>query len=191
MKHPFITDKTYKGIDYSLNKLPKGEYENCTFDSCSFSRSDLTNISFMECTFMGCDLSNAQFKNTSIKETVFENCKMLGLRFDHCNPFLLSFKFKGCTLNLSSFYKVKLKNSTFNDCKLIEVDFTDADATAVRFHHCNLEKAIFENTILEKADFRSAYGYSFDPEKNSIKKARFSKEGIIGLLAKYDLVIES
>ena len=72
----------------------------------------------------------------------------------------------------------------------MEVDFSEADATGVYFQHCNLEKAIFENTKLEKADFRSAYGYTFDPERNSIKKAKFSKEGVIGLLVKYDLLIE-
>lgn len=109
---------------------------------------------------------------------------MLGLRFDHCNPILPSFEFMGCTLNLSSFYQVKIKNPTFNDCKLMEVDFTDAEATGVNFKQCNLEKAIFENTRLEKADYSSAYGYSFEPEKNNIRNAKFSKEGDIGLLAK-------
>ncbi|MGB5462457.1 MAG: pentapeptide repeat-containing protein, partial [Aureibaculum sp.] len=34
------------------------------------------------------------------------------------------------------------------------------------------------------------YNYSIDPEKNPIKKAKFSQDGIGGLLDKYDIVIE-
>jgi fluoroquinolone resistance protein len=44
--------------------------------------------------------------------------------------------------------------------------------------------------LLEKADFRTAYNYSIDPEKNRIKKAKFSIFGVTGLLDKYDIEIE-
>jgi fluoroquinolone resistance protein len=50
--------------------------------------------------------------------------------------------------------------------------------------------AIFENTILEKADFRTAYNYTIDPVQNRIKKAKFSVTGIAGLLSRYDIAIE-
>ena len=53
-----------------------------------------------------------------------------------------------------------------------------------------ISKAIFENTILEKADFRTAYNYAIDPEINKIKRARFSSFGVAGLLQKYDIDIE-
>jgi hypothetical protein len=51
--------------------------------------------------------------------------------------------------------------------------------------------AIFENTNLEKCDFRSAYNYVIDPQNNKIKKAKFSKEGAIGLLRAFDIVIDN
>jgi hypothetical protein len=50
--------------------------------------------------------------------------------------------------------------------------------------------ATFESTIIEKADFRTSFNYSIDPEKNRIKKARFSLAGIAGLLDKYDIEID-
>ena len=50
--------------------------------------------------------------------------------------------------------------------------------------------AAFENTILEKADFRTSFNYSIDPGKNRIKKAKFSLAGIAGLLEKYDIEID-
>ncbi|HUZ61183.1 MAG TPA: hypothetical protein VMU83_20575 [Hanamia sp.] len=35
-------------------------------------------------------------------------------------------------------------------------------------------------TNLEKADFRSAFNYSIDPELNEIKKAKFSSDELSG-----------
>jgi hypothetical protein len=51
-------------------------------------------------------------------------------------------------------------------------------------------KAIFENTTIEKSDFRTSFNYLIDPEKNRIRKARFSITGIAGLLDKYDIDID-
>ena len=50
--------------------------------------------------------------------------------------------------------------------------------------------AAFENTIIEKADFRTSFNYSIDSEKNRIKKTRFSLAGVAGLLYKYDIEID-
>jgi uncharacterized protein YjbI with pentapeptide repeats len=74
---------------------------------------------------------------------------------------------------------------------LNEVDFTESDLTASIFDNCDLNLATFDNSILEKADLRTSYNYSIDPERNRIKKARFSVAGISGLLDKYDIQIEA
>jgi uncharacterized protein YjbI with pentapeptide repeats len=115
---------------------------------------------------------------------------MLGLRFETCNEFGLSFSFQGCQLNHSSFYKLSIKKTNFRDTQLQEIDFTEADLTAAIFDNCNLQRATFERTVLEKADLRTSYNYSIDPALNRIKKAKFSLNGVIGLLEKYDIEIE-
>jgi uncharacterized protein YjbI with pentapeptide repeats len=114
---------------------------------------------------------------------------MIGLKFEECNSFLMAFSFNHCVLNFSSFYQLNLKNTAFSECKLIEVDFTTANLTEASFNACNLEKAVFENTILEKTDLRNAFNFSIDPERNRLKKAKFSKENVEGLLSKYDILI--
>jgi hypothetical protein len=53
-----------------------------------------------------------------------------------------------------------------------------------------MQRIIFNKSILEKADLRSSFNYSFDPEQNRITKARFSRMGVIGLLDKYRIEIE-
>jgi uncharacterized protein YjbI with pentapeptide repeats len=72
---------------------------------------------------------------------------------------------------------------------LHEVDFSECDLTSALLDNCDLLNATFDRTIIEKADFRTAYNYSIDPDNNRIKKARFSKSGIAGLLQKYDIQI--
>ncbi len=74
--------------------------------------------------------------------------------------------------------------------QLHEVDFTECDLTEATFDRCDLLGAIFDNTIIEKADFKTSFNYSLDLEKNRIKKAKFSLDGITGLLDKYDIEIE-
>ena len=71
-----------------------------------------------------------------------------------------------------------------------EVDFTECDISGSHFTNCNFLGAMFENTILEKSDFRTSINYSIDPELNRINKAKFSLHGIAGLLDKYDIEIE-
>ncbi|RZL97280.1 MAG: pentapeptide repeat-containing protein, partial [Pedobacter sp.] len=144
---------------------------------------------FSDCTFEGCNLSMAKVSHTAFKNVIFINCKMVGFNFNHCDPFLLTVSFEDCFLHLSSFYKLKLKKTKFIKCDLREVDFADADLTAATFIECNLDRSIFQNTILEKVDFRTATNYSIDPETNRIKNAKFSKDGIAGLLDKYKIDI--
>jgi uncharacterized protein YjbI with pentapeptide repeats len=71
------------------------------------------------------------------------------------------------------------------------VDFTEADLSEARFTQSDLSGTIFLHTNLEQCDFRTALNYHLDPEKNRMKKAKFSPEGLSGLLLKYDLEIEN
>src|SRR5690606_19520050 len=106
------------------------------------------------------------------------------------NPIGLSFSFTGCQLQHASFYRIKSRKTRFSKCQLAEVDFAEAAFTEAVFEDCNLNGAIFDHTVLEKADFRTAYHFSLDPENNRIKKARFSLSGLPGLLDKYDIKVE-
>jgi uncharacterized protein YjbI with pentapeptide repeats len=128
--------------------------------------------------------------NTSLNDAKFTGCKLLGINFENCDTFLFTVSFNKCVLNYSSFYKRILKKTNFIHCTMKDVDFTDSDCTLSNFDHCDLANAKFENTVLEKADFRSAFNYSIDPEINRIKKAQFAIPGVIGLLNKYDIVIK-
>lgn len=191
MQETYIIDKNFSRVDITENPLTRGEYEGCQFNNIDLSNFDLSNFRFTDCEFFGCNLSLASLNNTSFGEVKFKDCKMLGLRFDNCNEFGLSFSFDSCQLNHSSFYKTKIKKTIFNNTQLHEADFTETDLTGVVFSNCDFARAMFGDTILEKADFRSSYNYSINPEANRIRKAKFSLNGVVGLLNKYDIQIEN
>lgn len=190
MERAYVEDKQFEGIDYTIKKLHAGEYENCEFTNCNFAEGNLSKITFIDCVFDNCNLSAANINGTAFQEISFSNCKLMGLRFEDCNQFLFTVNFTGCLLNLSTFYKMKLKNTRFTNCSMQDVDFTETDLTSAEFDNCNLLQAVFDNTILEKADLRTAINFSIDPERNKLKKAKFSSSALSGLLHKYDLVIE-
>jgi uncharacterized protein YjbI with pentapeptide repeats len=85
---------------------------------------------------------------------------------------------------------MKLKGISFHNCSLLEVDFSEADLTSAFFDECDLLGAVFDNTILEKADLSKAYNYSIQPERNRIKKAKFSQSGLSGLLQHWGIDIK-
>ena len=190
MKENYTEDQAFDKNDFTQQPLPGGTYEHCTFNHCNFAGSDLSGIAFVDCSFTGCNLSLAKLHRTVFRDIQFKDCKMLGLRFDTCSEFGLSFAFDNCQLNHASFYKLKIKKTVFKHSQLQEVDFAESDLSGAVFDHCAMPDATFDRTILERADFRTATHFSIDPENNRIKKAKFSLSGLPGLLDKYELEIE-
>lgn len=186
MSKKFITDIEFKGI----TSLEMADFENCRFIQCNFASTDLSDIHFTDCFFEQCDLSNAKITKTAFQNVRFESCKLIGLQFDTCNPFLLSFHFNQCILNYASFFQLKIPQTQFSGCSIEEADFSHANLNSSTFRDCNLIGSMFENTQLEKADLYSATQIIIDPERNNIRGARFSFDNIEGLLIKYDIVLE-
>lgn len=89
-----------------------------------------------------------------LQEVHFKDCKMLGLRFDNCNSFGLSFSFDGCQLNHTSFYKTKIKSARFNNSQLQGVDFKEADLTNTVFD--NYQYLLNNKTIPSDCLFMTA-----------------------------------
>ncbi len=190
MNPDYIEQQLFNKQDYTETLLSKGEYDTCNFRDCNFAGSDLSGIRFMDCTFIGCDLSNVKVLNSSFHETAFKECKMLGLHFENCDQLGLTVRFENCQLDHSSFYQVKLNHTVFLHNSLREVDFTETDLRNTIFDECDLLNAAFDHSNLERADFTSALNYSFDPESNRIRGAKFSLPSVVGLLNKYQIEIQ-
>ncbi len=151
--------------------------------------TDLSHNQFTECRFENCDLSNAILTHALLRDVYFKGCKLLGIQFSDCNTLFFSPRFESCQLRLASFYRCALKKTSFINCQLEEVDFAEADLRKARLDNCDLTQALFDGTNLEGADLSSAYHFSIDPERNKLKKARFSADQLAGLLQKYQIII--
>jgi uncharacterized protein YjbI with pentapeptide repeats len=90
---------------------------------------------------------------------------------------------------LASFYQRNLKGSSFSNCPLHEVDFSECDLSKGLFTNCDFSHALFDQSNLTKLDLSTCYNFTIDPERNKITKAKFSKDQLIGLLAKYQITV--
>ncbi|CAM4109952.1 pentapeptide repeat-containing protein [Flavobacterium weaverense] len=182
--------KTFEKVDWIDKRISNREFEDCTFKNCDFSNSDFSNNIFMDCEFIDCNLSMIDFTSTSLKSVCFKNCKLLGIHFNKCTDFLFTVSFQDCILDYASFANKKMPKTKFNSCSIKEASFNGANLTNSVFDNCNLDSAIFNDTQLAAVNFTTAYNYKIDPEDNPMRKAKFSVQGIPGLLEKYDIKIQ-
>lgn len=177
----------------SLTKLLKGSKET-VFDQCLFRGVDFTNFDFRGCQFAGvafedCNFSMVKFGFIVLDDVHFKDCKLMGADFTKINDFVYQAQFTNCVLDYATWQQKKQKKTVFTKCSLKDADFSEADFSDSIFDMCNLHRAVFEGTRLLGADFTTAYDFDIDPDKNQLRKARFSRETLSGLLQKYDLTI--
>jgi len=182
-------DKTFESVSYT-NGLNNETFEYCTFSNCDFSNAKVLSCNFTDCTFINCNLSMTILTQSTMNNAHFRNCKILGVKFNNCHDFIFQVGFDGCILDYSSFEKRKMSKTIFKNSSIKGVDFGEADLKQSKFIDSDLSEAIFYNTNIQETDFTSAYNYSIDLSQNSIKKARFSKDGLAGLLNQFDIIVE-
>lgn len=167
-----------------------GTYEECRFLGCGFTGAEFSGLTFRNCRFERCDFTLTGMKNAALQQVLFRQCKLQGVQFGECRTFLLEISFEECMMRFSTFLGLNLKETVFRKCDLQEADFTEADLTGAFFDNCDLLKVLFHHTNLEKADLRTAFNYSINPDTNRLRKARFSFPGVTGLLDAYGIEIE-
>lgn len=190
MSTPYFENKVYTFNAAVPHQLTKGTYDGCRFNHCNFIGTNLADFRFLECEFHNCQLDRVELTNTSLTVIKFIDCKMMGISFEHCHRVIFTPHFENCLLNYSNFFQCKMPGTVFSNCNLTEVDFTEAMMPECIFNGCDFTNARFDKTNLSKADFRGAFNFLIDPEKNHLKKAKFSLSTIQGLLYKYGLMIE-
>lgn len=186
----FIEDQTFTKITAEELKAAARSFEHCRFFNCDLSYADLSAVTFADCEFVDSNLALANVSDTSWQNVKFDSCKLSGIHFNKSSNFLFELHFTSCVLDNAVFYQKKNKKARFTNCSLIETDFTEADLSDAIFDNCNMHRAFFRRTKLQGADFRTSYNFVIDPEDNVLKKAKFSYQGLPGLLTKYSIVVQ-
>ena len=172
------------------DKLTNHEFEYCTFAHCNFSKASILSSSFVDCDFHDCNLALTNLGNTILNGAKFYNCKVLGVKFNYCNDFIFDVYFEDSVLDYCSFEGLKMSKIIFKNCSLKGVDFINSQLKQAKFINCNLDEAAFSGTNLQESDFTSSYNYAINLQENFVKKTRFGKDGLAGLLRNYDIIIE-
>lgn len=176
--------------DIFFEIIKESEISDIHFYWIDFSWLNLSFKVFNDCKFEKCNLSNINLKNTSLNNIEFYKTKILWVNFTEINTFLSHFDFIECSISLSFFMWMKLKSISFIESEVKETDFTNSVLEWVDFSFCNLEKSIFLNTSLKKANLIWAFNFSINPNINSIEKAKFSTSNVVNLLNYLDIIVE-
>jgi uncharacterized protein YjbI with pentapeptide repeats len=180
----------FKQVDYGAENLRNAVFESCVFENCSFAQLNFIELTFEDCEFIDCDFTGAFINETAFREVSFVGCKMIGLNFESVNPFRLKIQFEDSMLDYASFHNLKLLGLKMINCSLKECDFTAAQLKKAVFTNSILTGAQFNNTNLIDADFRLSNYYSINPSLNQVKGARFSTDGLMGLLEAFKIRVD-
>lgn len=188
-KSEYFLELTYDGILYEKDDANFKEFEGCVFNGCDFSRCTFLAVTFIDCVFNGCIFDSAKINYVALRTVTFNRCQIREVNFAMCDKLIFDVAFNDCVLDFSKFYTLKIKGAVFTNCSLIAADFMGADLTGTIFDRCDLYRAEFNKAIANKADFRTSFHYTIDPEKTKLKRAVFALEGLKGLLARHEIVV--
>lgn len=183
-------DNVVRDLEQFGTPTPGKEYEAVTFQGLRLAGVRLHGMRFTNCTFVGCDLSNVDLTDTGLRTVLFKDCKMLGVRFERCNNFLLRLRFQECLLDMATFIGMPLASTLFQQCRLRECDFSSSDLKKAVFDTCDLAGTVFGGTDLQGSDLRTAQHYLIDPATNKLKGAHFDLHGLPGLLYRHGIIVE-
>ena len=188
MNKPKLPAESVRDVDFSFQKMNRTDFEECEFVNCVFT--DLSRLSFIDCHFKNCNLSNSKTVDTALKSCKFSGCKLLGMNFSASKDFIFEVHFEDCLMDYVSFDRKKLNKSSFTRCKLHGANFTEADLSKSTLVNCDLYDALFSGTNLSSVDLTSAINFIIDPELNNIKKAKFTLQGLPGLLQRHHILLD-
>jgi fluoroquinolone resistance protein len=183
----------YDQVFEKINTLPiatkQTQFEDCTFKNSDLSEANFQGSNFIKCTFVNCNLSMVKFAQIGLDNIQFTDCKMVGVDFSNAKDFLFGINFSNCILDYAAFMKKKNRKAKFENCSLKGADFTEADLTDTKFINCDFDRAIFMHSTLNGANFSSSFNYTIDPERNTLRKAKFAQSGLAGLLTNYGIIV--
>lgn len=184
----YYTDQHFEK-SFPIKGTKDTQFEDCTFRNFDFTGINLAGINFTTTTFEDCNFSMIKFANVGLDNVHFVGCKMVGTDFSAVKDFLFSANFSTCILDYAAFMKKKNRKSKFVNCSLKGTDFSEADLSESIFDRCDLNNAVFVNSTLTGVNFTTAFNFTIDPERNLLRKAKFSTDGLAGLLTTYGIIV--
>jgi uncharacterized protein YjbI with pentapeptide repeats len=115
------------------------EFEDCTFESCSFADLRADRIVFDRCTFIGCDFSNARMATS-----YWRDCRIVESRL------------VGCDLHQGIMVRVSMRDSICSYVNLTEGKLEQVSLQACDLHEASLAQLRLKRLTLEACDLTRA-----------------------------------
>lgn len=185
----YYVNQVFEKLTFPTKGTKETQFESCTFKNCDFTGISLAGCNFANTTFEDCNFSMIKFGYIGLDSVHFVGCKMIGSDFSTVKDFLFHVSFANCILDYAAFMKKKNRKCRFDNCSLKGADFSEADLTDSIFDRCDLSNAVFMNSTLNGSNFTTAFNFTIDPERNLLRKAKFSTQGLVGLLTTYGIIV--
>ena len=128
-----VRDLSFYAEDLAGCLLGHVEFEDCTFESCSFSELQAQRLSFDRCTFVSCDFSNARIPKSYWRDCIVRESRLVG-----------------CDMHQSYFVR-----DTFVDCACSYVNLTEGKLEQVRLQSCDMREASLAQLRLKRLSLES------------------------------------
>ena len=186
-------DVTFEGLDLAQETIEGAYFEDCTFVDCVLPGLVLEDCELTGCRIEGGDLSLLRPVATRFSEVTFHRAKLLGVDWTLAAWPRLSVSglvaFAHCTLDDSSFMGLRLPEVAFHHCSLVDVDLSECDLSRATFVGSRLDRAHFGRTDLRGAHLEGATGYRIDVRSNQVGGATASLPDAASFLGQLGLVL--
>jgi uncharacterized protein YjbI with pentapeptide repeats len=184
-------DNEFVSVNFNQLSIAGHTFENCKFTSCRFREMAMPGTAFRSCVFKECEFVLVKMHDVILNDVSFESCKIMGINFSVCNTFGFSAEYHDCSIDNSVFYNMNFKKGKIIKCRLVDTDLSDCDFSEADFSDTIFKHVTNHNCNFEKADFRSAQGYTINAATNQVRNARFSLPEAQSFLAFLGIKLEN
>lgn len=148
-----VREHAFFGEDLYAQRLGHVEFEDCTFESCSFADLHAERVCFDRCTFVSCDFSNARMVTSYWRDCRISESRLVGC--DLHQSCFVRVAVRGSVCSYANLNESKLEQTTFDGCDLHEASLAQLRLKRLALEACNLTRAELFGTRLRGVDLSS------------------------------------
>lgn len=143
----------------------------------SLTRTELAGLDLTGADFSGAEGRLADFSESNLEKAVFTGCKLPQADFSACN--LTDADFSGSQLQSAQFYQVQAQRINLESADVTELQASEkADFTGAKCRNIQGKGSIWEESILDKANFSGALLEDAILSDVSAKETRFIRANL-------------
>ncbi len=145
IEHMQVIEQSLSNID-----IKAVDINNSLFVKTECMQTSLRRSTIAVCTFESCDFIASDLSDGGIRATTFNHCRIGGLDVSTSN--LQDLKFTDCKIDSLNMRMSKCRSIVFTDCLIQEIDIVSAETSNIKFVNCTIAKLQLTGAKLTKFD---------------------------------------